>query len=73
MPCAGKNGKDYDNNSKARKIANAEVLTANDIRDYNNFGEAEKVTLKPFKGAKVAKGTLSLSLPAKSIVTLTLD
>ncbi len=60
-------------NIKARKIVNAEILTAKDIRDYNNFGEAEKVTLKPFKGAKTAKGTLSVSLPAKSIVTLTLD
>ncbi len=60
-------------NIKARKIVNAEILTAKDIRDYNNFGEAEKVTLKPFKGAKTAKGALSVSLPAKSIVTLTLD
>ena len=58
---------------KASKVLSAEILTAADIRDYNDFGKPEKVTLEQFKGAKINKGTLTLSLPAKSIVTLTLD
>lgn len=58
---------------KAGKVVKAEILTAADIHDYNNFGEPEKVTLRPFDGASVADGTLTVALPAKSIVTLTLD
>ena len=58
---------------EASKVLSAEILTAADIRDYNDFGKPEKVTLEQFKGAKINKGTLTLSLPAKSIVTLTLD
>ena len=58
---------------KASKVASAEILTSNDIRDYNDFGQPEKVTLKEFKGAKINKGALNLTLPAKSIVTLTLN
>lgn len=58
---------------KAGKVVKAEILTAADIHDYNNFGEPEKVTLKPFDDASIADGTLTVALPAKSIVTLTLD
>jgi len=58
---------------KVDKVINAEILTANDIHDYNDFGTAEKVTLKAFDGTKAANGTLTVALPAKSIVTITLD
>lgn len=58
-------------NLKDIKVS-GEILTANDIHDYNDFNQAEKVTLKPFDGAKIAKNALSVKLPAKSIVTLTL-
>ena len=49
-----------------------EILTAADIHDYNDFGAPEKVTLKPFDKAKVSKDVLRLTLPAKSIVTISL-
>ncbi len=51
---------------------NGEILTAADIHDYNDFGVPEKVTLKPFDKAKVSKDVLRLTLPAKSIVTISL-
>lgn len=54
------------------KLEGAEILTAANISDYNDFGEAEKVSLKDFKGAKVSKDRLILSLPAKSVVNLKL-
>lgn len=56
---------------KAR-LENSEILTAANITDYNDFGTSEKVTLFPFKGAKQSKEGLTLSLPAKSVVNLTL-
>ena len=57
---------------KATKVS-AEILNSADIHDYNDFGHAEKVTLKPFDKAKIQKGTLRLTLPAMSIVTLSLN
>ena len=47
-----------------------EILTADSIDDYNDFGKEEKVTLRPFDKAKVGKGKLTLTVPAKSIVNL---
>ncbi len=48
-----------------------EILTASDMAVYNDFGKAEAVTLKPFTSAKVDKnGLLTVTLPALSIVTL---
>lgn len=57
---------------KATKVS-GEILNSSDIHDYNDFGQAEKVTLKPFDKAKIQKGTLRLTLPAMSIVTLSLN
>ncbi len=47
-----------------------EIITADAISAYNDFGKPEAVNIKPFAGAELRKGILSLSLPAKSIVTL---
>ena len=57
---------------KARNIEGS-ILSASSIDDYNDFGQPEKVTLKPFAGAKAVKGSLKLTLPAKSIVTLSFE
>lgn len=59
-------------NIKAKNVK-GEILTSTNIADYNDFGQPEKVTLKAFNGAKINKGSLKLTLPAKSIVTLQLD
>lgn len=51
-----------------------QILTAPSMNDFNDFGQPEKVSLKPLvKGWKVKNGILSISLPAKSIVTLSLQ
>ena len=57
---------------KATKVAGGEILTAASVTDYNDFGQPEKVSLKTFNGAKLTKGTLSVTLPPMSIVTLSL-
>lgn len=51
-------------------IEGAEILTAANIADYNDFGQPEKVTLKPFKGAKIKGDEVILTLPAKSVVNI---
>ncbi len=56
-----------------RKIS-GEILTAESINDFNDFGQPEKVTLKEFdtKNCRTVAGKLIVTLPAKSIVTLSL-
>ena len=55
------------------KVTGGSILTAPSIDAYNDFGQPEKVTLRDFKGAKASKGTLRLTLPARSIVTITVE
>ena len=57
---------------KARNI-DGSILSAASINDYNDFGQPEKITLKPFKSTKILKDGIKLTLPAKSIVTLTFE
>ena len=47
-----------------------EILTSATMQDYNDFGQPEKVNLKKFSGYRLDKNNLSISLPAKSVVTL---
>ena len=47
-----------------------EVLTAATMNAHNDFGKSEAVNLKPFTGAQLRNGILTVALPAKSVVTL---
>lgn len=58
---------------KVNKINNAEILTSQDISDYNDFENPDKVKIQPFKKAEIKKGALKVNLPKASIVTLTLS
>jgi alpha-N-arabinofuranosidase len=49
-----------------------EILTAQNINDFNDFGQEAKVYPVEFEAGKLKDGTLSISLPAKSIVVLEL-
>ncbi len=46
------------------------ILTSASINDHNTFENPDLVKPAVFKGAKVEKGKLNISLPAKSIVVL---
>ena len=54
-------------------IRQADILTAADIKAHNTFENPTAVTTADFKGAKTARGKLKVSLPAMSVVTITLD
>lgn len=57
----------------ARSIK-GEILTSAKINDYNDFSKPESVSIRPFnKGWKQSKDKLFVTLPAKSIVTLSLN
>jgi alpha-N-arabinofuranosidase len=53
--------------------ASGEILTASAMDAHNDFAHPDAVHPMPFTGATVAGGTLSLTLPAKAIVVLTLQ
>ena len=53
--------------------AEGEIINGKNVDDYNDFGKAELIAPKTFNGAKVdKKGGLTVTLPAHSVVTLTL-
>lgn len=51
---------------------NGEIITSKNMNDYNDFGQAEKISIKPFNFAvsKNKKDNMIFELPAKSIVKL---
>lgn len=52
------------------KTVSGTILTCKNITDYNDFDNPNVVAPKEFKGAKIKKNTLTVKLPAKSIVVL---
>lgn len=61
-------------NGVAAKNISGEILTAKAINDYNDFGKPELVSLTKFdkKNYSVKDGVLTVKMPSKSIVTLSL-
>lgn len=52
--------------------ASGQIITAPNMGDYNDFGQAEKVTLKSFDVKKPKGGKLTVDLPSKSVVLVQL-
>ena len=57
--------------ARGRQVS-GQLLTAPAMDSRNRFGVAEEVQPTPFKGARLSGGKLRLSMPAKSIVVVTL-
>ncbi len=55
------------------KAVTGRVLTSKSVADYNDFDHPSTVAPREFKDAKLKKNILSVKLPAKSIVVLTLN
>lgn len=55
------------------KTVNGLILTSPQLSDRNTFENPQTVVLKAFDGAKLKDGSLSLKVPAKSVITLTLQ
>ncbi len=52
---------------------NGRILTADDMTAHNTFDQPAAVHPVPFQGARIAHGGLSVQLPAKSVVALTIN
>ena len=49
------------------------ILTASAMNAHNSFDAPETIKPAPFTGAQVSGGTLSVTLPPKSVVVLDLQ
>ncbi|AWI10526.1 alpha-N-arabinofuranosidase [Ereboglobus luteus] len=58
---------------KQPKVTSGQLLTAPAINSVNTFDLPRVVEPKTFSDAKIADGTLTITLPAKAIVTLVLE
>ncbi|MDR1601425.1 MAG: alpha-N-arabinofuranosidase [Tannerella sp.] len=56
----------------ARKVS-GKILTSAGISDHNTFDKPNTVGVKDFNGARLSKETLSVALPAKSVVMLEIE
>ena len=50
-----------------------QVITADKMNDFNDFGQAEKVSLRKFADFKVQKNEITVTMPSKSIVMLEIE
>jgi alpha-N-arabinofuranosidase len=57
----------------AAKSVTGRILTAAAMQDHNTFAAPNVVMPQPFSGAKVEGATVTIALPAKSVVVLTLE
>jgi alpha-N-arabinofuranosidase len=59
-------------NSARFKDPSARILTSGNITDYNDFDHPHTVRPETYSGMIFGKDVLTLTMPAKSIVTLEL-
>lgn len=57
---------------KAKKVS-GRILTSANITDYNSFEHPNVVKPEDFKGVKLTKDGMTVNLPARSIVVLTVE
>lgn len=60
----------FDDPKSVSKILSARVLSSKDVRDYNDFGSADKVAPKAFSDYKLTKQGLEVVLPPVSVVAV---
>lgn len=54
----------------AEGVISAEIISADDVHDYNDFNCEEKVTLKEYKGYREENGKTYVEIPACSVVSV---
>ena len=64
---------DCDLRGITAKNVTGKALTSANLNDYNSFDKPNNVTVKDFKDAKLSKESLSVALPAKSVVMLEIE
>ena len=55
------------------KTTSGQILTSANMQDFNDFGQPEKVTLKPFEVPRLRNNQIEVTIPAKAIVHIRLS
>ena len=63
---------DFQLDGYQAKTVSGEILTSKKVDDFNDFQHPEVVVPKPFKDAKLKKNMVTVEVPAKSIVVLSI-
>jgi len=60
------------NSLNGKSISSTRILTADNVNSYNSFENSKIVTPTDYNGAKVTNNSLTVSIPSKSLVVITL-
>jgi alpha-N-arabinofuranosidase len=63
---------DFELDGFKAKTASGRILTSKNVADFNDFQHPNVVVPKEFKDAKLKKDVLTVKIPAKSIVVLSI-
>jgi len=61
------------NSSSIFSNVKGEIITSPNMNDYNDFGVEEKVSVSLFNGFELDESLLKITMPSKSVVTLTIN
>ncbi len=59
--------------SEAGKFLKGEIITAEKINSYNDFGKEEEVNIQSFEDVEIEGNSVKINMPAKSIVMVELE
>ena len=59
-------------NGLTKPTATGEIITADNVTDYNDFAVPEKINLKAFTAFKLNGNEATITIPAKSVICLEL-
>ncbi|HYX05654.1 MAG TPA: alpha-N-arabinofuranosidase [Bacteroidales bacterium] len=59
--------------SNLKKVTSGEIITAPKLQTYNSFDQPDNIRMDSFDGGKLKGQTLSVTLPAKSVVMIELQ
>jgi alpha-N-arabinofuranosidase len=67
---SGEKQLDIDLGGTPVKTVSGKIISSEHIQDHNSFDRNDRVTLREFSGAAISPRGITLTLPAKSVVTL---
>ena len=58
---------------EALEVNSVDMITAGNLNAYNNFGEEEKVNIRPFNDVSTEGNKLTINMPPKSIIRIAMQ
>jgi alpha-N-arabinofuranosidase len=55
------------------KLAKVEIITAGSMNAFNDFGVSEEVNIRSFDDVYVNENTLTINMPPKSIIQISME